>query len=129
MLLHKTRQWQKAVKLSITVLELPFEVCQCFRANFNMSVPIVTNSVAMATVFLAFQEAHVKHTAFFLGAYVFTLLAVTYFRYFRFVRRLLLVRSGYRSVQLPIVNIKNTVCGSPRIPSDWRLVWYRVQKS
>ena len=45
--------------------------------NFNMSVPIVTTSVAMATVFLTFKEAHVKHTAFFLGAvYVFTLLAV-----------------------------------------------------
>ena len=41
-----------------------------------MSVPIVTTSVAMATVLLTFKEAHVKHTAFFLGADVFTLLAV-----------------------------------------------------
>ena len=44
--------------------------------NFNMSVPIVTTSVAMATVLLTFKEAHVKHAAFFLGAGVFTLLAV-----------------------------------------------------
>ena len=44
--------------------------------NFNISIPIVTNSVAMATVFLAFKEAYVKHTAFFLGADVSTLLAV-----------------------------------------------------
>ena len=44
--------------------------------NFDMSVPIVTTIVAMATVLLTFKEAHVKHTAFFLGAYVFTLLAV-----------------------------------------------------
>ena len=44
--------------------------------NFNMSVPIVTTSVAMATVLLTFKEAHVKYAAFFLGAYVFTVLAV-----------------------------------------------------
>ena len=44
--------------------------------NFDMSVPIVTTSVAMATVLLTFREAHVKYAAFLLGADAFTLMAV-----------------------------------------------------
>ena len=48
----------KAVKLLLTLLELPVEVSYYYiRMNFNNLVPIVTTSVAMATVLFPLKVA------------------------------------------------------------------------
>eukprot|EP00116_Pleurobrachia_bachei_P011699 sb/3471961/ len=61
LLLHKILYGYKAVKLMLTLLELPVGVFKCFRINFNSSVHIVTTAVAIATVL--FERGEKNHPA------------------------------------------------------------------